>query len=153
MGRWKISTIFWKKQSIILIHCVKDKVIFWRLKILFFWTDDLHYISRIFYFKCLKIYSRVKRRLGNFIFLEQLYLNVIHFSQSPVFSLFLFVCLMMFNATFNNISVKSWQSVLLVEETGKIEKSHWQTLSHNVVHLALIEIQTHISCDRHWLHK
>ena len=28
--------------------------------------------------------------------------------------------------------------------------SHWQTLSHNVVHLALIEIQTHnISGDRH----
>jgi len=25
---------------------------------------------------------------------------------------------MVFNATFNNISVTSWQSVLLVEETG-----------------------------------
>jgi hypothetical protein len=25
---------------------------------------------------------------------------------------------MVFNATFNNISVKSWRSVLLVEETG-----------------------------------
>ena len=30
----------------------------------------------------------------------------------------LFVCLLMFNATFNNISVKSRRSVLLVEETG-----------------------------------
>jgi hypothetical protein len=30
----------------------------------------------------------------------------------------LFVCLMVFNATFNNISVISWRSVLLVEETG-----------------------------------
>ena len=29
----------------------------------------------------------------------------------------LYVCLMVFNATFNNISVISWQSVLLVEET------------------------------------
>jgi len=27
-------------------------------------------------------------------------------------------CLMMFNTTFNNISVISWRSVLLVEETG-----------------------------------
>jgi hypothetical protein len=31
--------------------------------------------------------------------------------------LFLLFCLMVFNATFNNISVISWQSVLLVEET------------------------------------
>ena len=30
----------------------------------------------------------------------------------------LFVCLMVFNATFNNISVISLRSVLLVEETG-----------------------------------
>ena len=29
-----------------------------------------------------------------------------------------FVCLMVFNATFNDISVTSWRSVLLVEETG-----------------------------------
>jgi hypothetical protein len=44
---------------------------------------------------------------------------------------------------FNNISVISWRSVLLVEEN----------LSHNVVHLTLIEIQTdNISGDRHWLH-
>jgi hypothetical protein len=30
---------------------------------------------------------------------------------------------MVFNATFNNISVISWQSVLLVEETGGPEKT------------------------------
>ena len=30
---------------------------------------------------------------------------------------------MVFNATFNNISVMSWQSVLLVEETGVSEKT------------------------------
>ena len=43
---------------------------------------------------------------------------------------------MVFNATFNNISVISCRSVLLVEETGKTHLpaiSHWQTLSHNVV--------------------
>ena len=30
-----------------------------------------------------------------------------------------FACLMVFNATFNNISVKSWRSVLLVEDPEK----------------------------------
>jgi hypothetical protein len=61
----------------------------------------------------------------------------------------LFVCLMGFNATFNNISVISWRSVLLVVETrgpGENHRpvaSHWQTLSHYVVHLALIEIRLH----------
>jgi len=29
-----------------------------------------------------------------------------------------FGCFMVFNATFNNISDKSWRSALLVEETG-----------------------------------
>jgi hypothetical protein len=39
----------------------------------------------------------------------------------------------MINATFNNISVISWWSVLLVEETGENHRSvasHWQTLWH-----------------------
>jgi hypothetical protein len=46
---------------------------------------------------------------------------------------------MVFNVTFNNISVILWQSVLLVEENGLPTKnnhpaaSHGQTLSHNVV--------------------
>ena len=42
---------------------------------------------------------------------------------------------MVFNATFNNISVISWQSVLLVEETGVITdlSEVRQTLSHNAV--------------------
>jgi hypothetical protein len=46
---------------------------------------------------------------------------------------------MVFNATFNNISVISWRSVLFVKETGIPGEyhwhvaSHWQTLSNNVV--------------------
>jgi hypothetical protein len=46
---------------------------------------------------------------------------------------------MVVNATFNNISVISWRSFLLVEETGvpgenhRSVASHRQALSHNVV--------------------
>ena len=54
------------------------------------------------------------------------------------------------NATFNNISVISWRSVLLVEEIGipgenhRPVASHWQTLSHNVV--------SSILCDKRGSH-
>jgi hypothetical protein len=47
--------------------------------------------------------------------------------------------IMVINATYNNISVISWRSVLLVEETGppgenhRPTVSHSQTLSHTVV--------------------
>jgi hypothetical protein len=65
---------------------------------------------------------------------------------------------MVINATINNISVISLRSVLLVEETVLPEvihqpfASHRQTLSHNVVQLAQVEIRAHtISGDRHWL--
>jgi hypothetical protein len=69
---------------------------------------------------------------------------------------------MVFNAIFNNISIISWQSVLLVEETGvpgenhRPVASHWQILSHNVVsskprHKRIQN--NNISGDRHWLHR
>ena len=37
---------------------------------------------------------------------------------------------MVFNATFNNISVISWRSVLLVEETGVPGENHVPVASH-----------------------
>jgi hypothetical protein len=64
----------------------------------------------------------------------------------------------MFNATFNNISVISWRSVLLVEETGvpggnhRPAASHCQNLSHNFVSSTprMREIRNHnVSGDRH----
>ena len=80
-----------------------------------------------------------------------------------------------FNITFNNISVISWQSVLLVEETRvprinhQLVASNLQTLSHinvgsskprqerdsNSQHKwwwALIT-QVIYNCDEHWLHR
>jgi hypothetical protein len=52
-----------------------------------------------------------------------------------------------FDTTFNKISVISYP-VLFMEETGvpgethRPVASHWQTLSHNVIHISLIEIRT-----------
>jgi len=49
------------------------------------------------------------------------------------------VTVMVLNATFSNIWVISWQSVLLMEETRVLWEnhrpvsSHWKTFSHNVV--------------------
>jgi hypothetical protein len=52
------------------------------------------------------------------------------------------VCLMVFNATFNNISITSisWLSVLLMEETGEPGENHWQTCLHG----------RYISWNIHW---
>jgi hypothetical protein len=54
------------------------------------------------------------------------------------------------DATFNNISVIWWWSVLLVEETGGPRESHWLVASHwklyhimlYRVHLAMIGVRT-----------
>ena len=62
---------------------------------------------------------------------------------------------LMFNATFNNILVISWWSVLLVEETGGPRENHrpvTNILSHNAVSSTphLSGTRTHkVSGDRH----
>jgi hypothetical protein len=49
------------------------------------------------------------------------------------------IMIVMFNTTFNNISIISWRSVLLIGETAVPGENHrpglrhWQTLLHNVV--------------------
>jgi hypothetical protein len=68
---------------------------------------------------------------------------------------------MVFNDTFNNISVISWRSVLLVEETGVPREnnrpvaSHWQTLKtdrHDMTEILLkvslntISLTLHCTC-------
>ena len=67
---------------------------------------------------------------------------------------------MVFYATFNNISVISWRSVLLVEEPRVSKEnhrpvaSHWQPFSYNIVSSTpcVSGIRTHnVTGDRHWL--
>ena len=42
----------------------------------------------------------------------------------------LWVRIMVFNATFNNISATQWQSVFLVEQTRVSGENHWPSTSH-----------------------
>jgi hypothetical protein len=71
---------------------------------------------------------------------------IVHSWMLLQFSLtFIWFGFMALNVTFNNFSVILWRSVLLVAETRENHRpvaSHWQTLSHNVVHLTLIGIWT-----------
>ena len=69
---------------------------------------------------------------------------------------------MVLSATSNNISVISWRSVLLVEETAipgenhQPVAGHWQTSSHNFVSSTprMSGVRTHnVSDDRHWLQR
>ena len=69
------------------------------------------------------------------------------------------LCLLVFSWCVTPLSTifQLYRSVLLVEETGgpyQPATSHWQTLSHNVVHLSLSGSRIHnISGDRHWLQR
>ena len=79
--------------------------------------------------------------LGTQYYLKQ-YLKFIQYNKRLYIyylTIVYYLWFMVFNTTFNNISVISWWPVLLVKEKGLPREnhwpvaSHWQTLSHNVV--------------------
>ena len=84
----------------------------------------------MFVYVCLHLRSPVTRQWGVRKFFILLILVDHHCLRDRI---------MMFNATFNNISVISWKSVLLVEQSGvpgeihRPAAGHWQTLSYSVV--------------------
>jgi hypothetical protein len=57
------------------------------------------------------------------------------------------VWFMMFNATFNNISVISWWSVLLVEETGVPGENHdLSQVTDKLDHIVLLKMGGFVFC-------
>ena len=92
-------------------------------------------------------FQRSSKNFGTYLIGSSPFRNVLHRIEVyhfRVMSLDIHIVVLglgviVFNATFNNISFISWRSVFLVEETSvprenhRPAASHWQTLSHNVV--------------------
>jgi hypothetical protein len=84
-------------------------------------------------FHCKKLQERLDT--GNTI-----YYNIILFKicDLSINGTFIGSCFMVINATFNNISVISWRSVLLVEETGVHGENHLKSqVIYKLYHILL----------------
>jgi hypothetical protein len=69
------------------------------------------------FFECFLEITKVDTMIVNFL-QEEVKNNTYHYS------------ILVFNATFNNISVRSWWSVLLVKETRVPRENHQPVASH-----------------------
>ena len=66
---------------------------------------------------------------NNAVFIDMHSLNMLKYEPIQIIHIS-FVWFIVFNATFNNISVTSWRSVLLVEETRAPRENHRPVASH-----------------------
>ena len=137
----------------LILHFRKLKIRRWSTCRYYWWLLSKYYLF------AMQRGKDMSWRLGMQVWTHVFIFTTSPFSKAGDFIVW-FVCLMVFNATINNISIISMRSVVLVEETGwsgathRPVASHWQTLSYNVVHLALIEILTpNNNVDKHWLHR
>jgi hypothetical protein len=93
-----------------------------------------------------KSYWIVAIQITNTKTIKEIYCIIIY----KIYYCFLLMELMLtvFNATFKNISVISSMTVSFIGGGNhRPVASHWQTLSHNVVHLALSRIRTSMVID------
>ena len=101
---------------------------FWPLCCLFFYDSDYHFGI----FKLFSVYSFLNS-VQNVLLLNgftlHLFHNVVQFLSMKIVW-YSSVRLRMLNATFNNISVISWRSVLFVEETEVPGENHRPASSH-----------------------
>ena len=77
-------------------------------------------------------YMYVFTKLNVFVWLFEVFLENYPMNIPTMYGSY-WVKVIVFNATFNNISVISWRSILLLQETGVPGENHRQTLSHKVV--------------------
>jgi hypothetical protein len=93
--------------------------------------------------QCLSPLMLCRFTFTNYI-IEMCTIVIIYYDLLVYYQRLVWCGFMVFNATFNNISVISWRWVLLVEESGGPGEdqwpaaSHWQTLSHNVLLVLII---------------
>ena len=73
--------------------------------------------------------SKEKINLYSFVVMAEERKNMV-WAMNRVFHLTLYIKVRVFNATFNNISVISWRSVLLMKETRVPEENHRSAASY-----------------------
>ena len=86
------------------------------------------YIVRKYQIQLLSLRSRTEKCFSHFY--SKMPTHTYSWVSSVVLILSDIACLMVFNAIFNNISVISWRSVLLMEETGGPGENHRPVASH-----------------------